>query len=60
MVFWSRCFVKSCPACRHEHGYNETMLLKGLDDFLAKAEQLINYHDDVQSPLFSNDDDDDE
>lgn len=52
--------VKSCPACRYERGYNETMLLKGLDDFLAKTDQLINYHDDVQSPLFSNDDDDDD
>ena len=27
--------TKTCPACRAERGYNETMLLRGLDDFLS-------------------------
>lgn len=26
--------TKPCPSCRMERGYNETMVLRGLDDFL--------------------------
>ena len=33
--------TKSCPCCRHERGYNETMTLRGLDDFLVHMQQLI-------------------
>ena len=36
--------IKTCPACRADRGYNETMLLHGLDDFLLQ----------VRSPLKRN------
>ena len=26
--------TKPCPSCRMERGYNETMVIRGLDDFL--------------------------
>ena len=32
--------IKHCPACRSERGYNETMVLKGLDDLLIKLRGL--------------------
>ncbi len=40
---WYLCeptLTKSCPACGGEHGYNETMVLKGLDDFLSKINRI--------------------
>lgn len=33
--------VKTCPACRAERGYNETMLLRGLDEFLKQIGRVI-------------------
>lgn len=48
--------TKSCPCCRHERGYNETMTLRGLDDFLVEIRQLISTREET-SPL---DDDVDE
>ena len=33
--------VKTCPACRAERGYNETMLLRGLDEFLKQIGRAI-------------------
>ncbi len=33
--------VKACPACRADRGYNETMLLRGLDDFLAQVRRAV-------------------
>ena len=42
--------VKSCPVCRADRGYNETMVLRGLDDFLKAWEKAacesINSSDD--------------
>ena len=32
---------KMCPSCRTERGYNETMILRGLDDFLKDIKQMI-------------------
>ena len=32
--------TKKCPNCRVERGYSETMLLRGLDDFLIETNQL--------------------
>ena len=33
--------TKTCPSCRAERGYNETMLLRGLDDFLKEIRKAI-------------------
>lgn len=33
--------TKACPSCRHERGYNETMQIRGLDEFLTEARDLI-------------------
>ena len=48
--------VKPCPACRHERGYNETMMLRGLDGFLEKTGQLIMSPDEFESSPISLDD----
>ena len=37
----SEALIKPCPACRAERGYNETMLLRGLDDFLSEVRKAI-------------------
>ena len=29
--------TKCCPSCRADRGYNDTMLLRGLDDFLSEV-----------------------
>ena len=33
--------TKTCPSCRAASGYNETMLLHGLDDFLIQVRKAI-------------------
>ena len=33
--------TKTCPSCRAARGYNETMLLRGLDDFLIQVRKAI-------------------
>ena len=33
--------TKTCPSCRAERGYNETMLLLGLNDFLTEIRKAI-------------------
>ena len=33
--------TKTCPACRSERGYNETMLLRSLDGFLKDVREAI-------------------
>ena len=33
--------VKKCPSCRVERGYNETMILRGLDEFLLSIECVM-------------------
>ena len=33
--------TKSCPACSTERGYNETMILRGLDDFLVQVKKCV-------------------
>ena len=33
----SEALTKPCPACRAERGYNETMLLRGLDNFFIPS-----------------------
>ena len=45
--------TKSCPACRTDRGYNETMLLRGLDEFLIGVRQAIqteDEHDEEEIP----------
>ena len=38
--------TKACPVCRQERGYNETMPLRGLDDFLKQLQCVLK--DDVE------------
>ena len=38
--------TKDCPKCRAERGYNETLLLRGLDDFLMQIREAIRDEDD--------------
>ena len=48
--------TKTYPACRAERGYNYTMLLWGLDDFLKKVRQAIqteDERDEEELPLVS-------
>jgi len=33
--------TKTCPCCRAERGYSETMLLRGLDSFLVEAAKIM-------------------
>ena len=33
--------TKTCPSCRAERGYSETMLLRGLDTFLVEAKTIF-------------------
>ena len=39
--------TKSCPSCRAERGYNETMLLRGLDEFLTEIRKVIQTDDEA-------------
>ena len=32
---------KTCPSCRAERGCNETMVLRGLDDFLVQMAKVL-------------------
>ena len=38
--------TKTCPACRAERGYSETMLLRGLDSFLLEIKKVIQTDDE--------------
>lgn len=38
--------TKTCPACCADRGYNETMLLRGLDEFLIGVRQAIQTEDE--------------
>ena len=38
--------TKTCPACHADRGYNETMLLWGLDEFLIGVRQAIQTEDE--------------
>ena len=42
--------TKHCPKCRVERGYNETLLLHGLDDFLTQIKNAIEDDDDNYQP----------
>ena len=33
--------IKTCPFCRAERGYSETMLLRGMDSFLAEVGAVL-------------------
>ena len=37
--------VKTCPVCRAERGYNETMLVRGLDEFLIEIGKVFRVED---------------
>ena len=38
--------TKTCPACRAERGYSETMILRGLDGFLVEVKKVIQTEDE--------------
>ena len=38
--------TKTCPACRADQDFNETMLLRGLDDFLKGVREAIQTEDE--------------
>ena len=38
--------TKNCPACRTERGYSETMLIRGLDNFLVEVKGIIQTDDE--------------
>ena len=38
--------VKSCPSCRAQRGYNETMLLRGLDEFMNGVKSVFEKDDE--------------
>ena len=45
--------TKTCPTCHADRGYNETMLLQGLDEFLIGVWQAIqteDEHDEEELP----------
>ena len=33
--------TKTCPACRAERDYSETMILRGLDNFLTEVKKVV-------------------
>ena len=37
--------TKTCPSCRVERGYNETMILQGLETFLTNMHQAIQHEE---------------
>ena len=39
--------TKTCPVCRAERGYSETMVLRGLDDFLTGINKIMNPEDNT-------------
>ena len=41
--------TKTCPSCRAERGYNETMLLRGFDDFITEVKKVIQTQDERDS-----------
>ena len=50
--------TKTCPSCRTERGYSETMRLRGLDAFLSEVKRAIQTDDekddeDLPNPVLS-------
>ncbi len=44
--------TKTCPSCRAERGYNETMLLRGLDDFLTQVRKAVQTEEEREEDEF--------
>ena len=38
--------LKTCPACNTERGYSETLMLKGLDNFLTEVKNVVQTEDE--------------
>lgn len=49
---WTDALIKGCPSCRADRGYNETMLLHGLDDFLAQIAKVVQTEDELDNEEF--------
>ena len=45
-VHGSSALTKMCPSCRVKRGYNETMLLRGVDDFITEVQIVIQTQDE--------------
>ncbi len=43
--------LKTCPACNTERGYSETLMLKGLDNFLTEVKSVIQTEDERDEEL---------
>ena len=43
--------TKTCPSCRAERGYSETMILRGLDSFLIEVRKVIQTEDEKDYEL---------
>jgi len=43
--------TKTCPSCRAERGYSETMILRGLDSFLIEVRKVIQTEDEKDDEL---------
>ena len=41
--------IKTCPSCRAERGYSETMLLRGMDSFLAEVGAVLQAKEEEES-----------
>ena len=41
---------QTCPSCRAERGYSETMLIRGLDSFLLEVKSVIETHEGDNGP----------
>ena len=39
--------TKTCPICRTERGYSETMVLRGIDDFLTGINKIMHPEDNT-------------
>ena len=46
--------TKSCPACRTERGYSETMLIRGLDNFFVEVKSVIQTDDEKDDDALPN------
>ena len=49
--------TKSCPLCRSERGYSDTMVLRGISEFLTQIGKVITPpHDDTEESTYTSDD----
>lgn len=42
--------TKACPLCRLERGYSETVMVRGLDDFLVQIANVLEGNGEAETP----------